>query len=374
MNNLSEFLKGWLLAEEAAFDSILLKRKYIDICGGNMHDGVMLSQIMFWHGKNKETGKLRLQIFRDGHYWLAKSYQDWWKECRVNEHTARKCIDRLEELGVIETRLWKFAGSPTKHIRMVWERFEELIRALPEDDDGEKSVLTSKVNSPLRSNPIDTTGHIQMTLEDKSICDVVSDPIHRLPTETTSQTTSEIIIVCDENTEPEQVQVEPVRDKKRKDMASQNEKPKSNRKNKNEVTDLDREELQPLLDLYNQEKPARWDTAKSLTPSRVRNLRRLIKDHKENTVSVIRRGLLGAKRRNTAQYNWSIDTFIKEDNDWCTVYAESVSEDELLDKGGATPSIDINSLSKEQKAEYERKSNLMAFYAKQQQKNGGTAA
>ena len=42
--------------------------------------------------------------------------------------------------------------------------------------------------------------------------------------------------------------------------------------------------------------------------------------------------------------------------------------------GDSTPPIDLNSLSKEQKADYERKSNLMAFYAKQQQKNGGTAA
>jgi hypothetical protein len=169
---MSDFIQGWLLSEDAAQDIVAVKRIYVDICDRNLHSGVMLSQIMFWHGKSKETGKPRLQIFREGHYWLAKSYQDWWDECRVNEHTARKCIAHLEKLGLIETRLWKFAGTPTKHIRIVWNALELAIRY--EGSDGN-----------------DTEGQIGSTPKVNSICDEGSDPIQRLPSKTTTKKTTE---------------------------------------------------------------------------------------------------------------------------------------------------------------------------------------
>jgi hypothetical protein len=328
----------------------------LEVLDDDFSECAIFSQCVYWDERTDDE---------DG--WFYKSYQDWHKECRVKERTCRRKLEDLKKRGWVETEVRQdYKGQNQLYVRVSGDKWiEDMLKFFSDKDDDPADKMTGgnqRCGQNDRRVQTDLPeGADKMTVS--SIC-----------TKITPEITPEITIVCDENPVAEQAQVEPVQGKNRKDMASQNEKSKSNRKNKNEVTDLDREELQPLLDLYNQEKPARWDTAKSLTPSRVRNLRRLIKDHKENTVSVIRRGLLGAKRRNTAQYNWSIDTFIKEDNDWCTVYAESVSEDELLDKGGATPSIDINSLSKEQKAEYERKSNLMAFYAKQQQKNGGTAA
>lgn len=189
---MSEFMEGWLKSEDAAQDIVAVKRIYVDICDRNLHSGVMLSQIMFWHGKNKETGKPRLQIFRDGHYWLAKSYQDWWDECRVNEHTARKCISHLEKLGLIETKLWKFAGTPTKHIRIVWEALEHAIRY-----EG--------------SNGNDTEGQIGMTQTVKSNCDEGSDPIHRPRSYTTTKKTTKttnIDSVSGENAETDETQNE----------------------------------------------------------------------------------------------------------------------------------------------------------------------
>lgn len=161
MNN---FTTGWLASEDAAQDVIHLKRIYIKINDDNLYDGVMFSQIMFWHGRNKETGKPRMKIKKQGHLWLAKKYSDWEDECGINEHTARKCINRIKKRGLIFANLWKFDNVPMVHIRINWDEFEKRIMS----------------NRPERSNPgIDLRGQVKMTLEVNSI------------TETTSKTTTE---------------------------------------------------------------------------------------------------------------------------------------------------------------------------------------
>ena len=162
MNN---FATGWLASEEAARDAITLKRIYIKINDGNLFDGVMFSQIMFWHGRNKETGERRMKIQKQGHLWLAKKYSDWLEECGINEHTAKKCITRIKKRGLIVTKLWKFNNTPVLHMRIDWDEFERRIMS----------------NRPERSNRgLDTMGLIDQTSEVYSI------------TETTTETTTEI--------------------------------------------------------------------------------------------------------------------------------------------------------------------------------------
>ena len=124
------FFEGWIKNEAAAGDSINVKRMYIDLAGGSLVDGVMLSQIMYWHSPNPQTGKTRLRVEREGHLWLAKHNHEWWEECRIKERTARDSLGRLEQLGVIHKRLWHFNGKPTPHIRIDPARFQELIAAV----------------------------------------------------------------------------------------------------------------------------------------------------------------------------------------------------------------------------------------------------
>lgn len=162
MSHRSDFIEGWLASELTQLDVISVKRIYIDINGGNVFDGLMFSQIMYWHGLNKETKKPRMTIEREGELWLAKSYDDWMEECRINKHTARQCIDRIAERGLIIKRLWKFDGTPTVHIRIDWNVLETHIKS---------------ICYPI-SNPIDTTPQIELTPDVKSL------------TETTSQTTT----------------------------------------------------------------------------------------------------------------------------------------------------------------------------------------
>lgn len=161
----SEWLQGYLASEETARDVISVKRVYIDICGGNLYDGLMLSQVIFWHGKNRETGQPRLRIFRDGHYWLAKTYEDWWDECRVKERVARECVARLEKTGLIVTKVFKFKGAPTKHIRMDWNAFESAIRHLMSDGNDSKCQMemTSDGRSYTETTVIDHKHRSQNT-------------------------------------------------------------------------------------------------------------------------------------------------------------------------------------------------------------------
>lgn len=167
---MNEWLKGWLASEAATHDKIEVKRIYIDLNEGNLYDGVIFSQIMYWHGTNRENGKPRMTIERDGELWLAKGYGDWLAECRIVEATARKCINRIEKRGLIVKKLWKFNNAPTVHIRIDWDQLEEQLKLICPD--------VSNGFDTRGQIGIDTTGQIDLIPDSKSL------------TETTSQTTT----------------------------------------------------------------------------------------------------------------------------------------------------------------------------------------
>jgi len=123
-----DYLSGWLRSDSTREDSIVLRRVFIDICGGNLSDAVILSQIVYWHTP-KKNGETRLTISRDGHLWLAKGYGDWWEECRIPQGTARDALRRLEALGIIIKRVWHFDGRKMPHFRIDTVEFKRLIEA-----------------------------------------------------------------------------------------------------------------------------------------------------------------------------------------------------------------------------------------------------
>lgn len=175
---ISDFIYGWLASESASQDKIEVKRIYIDINDGNLPDGLIFSQIMYWHGTSRETGKPRLTINRDGFLWLAKQYGDWHSECRINEHTARKSIARLKERGLIITNLWKFNGIPTIHMRVNWEELERRIMSAQMESSSKDDS-----NRYQGSKKPDLRGRKKMTSDDESLN---RDYEQRLQTETTA--------------------------------------------------------------------------------------------------------------------------------------------------------------------------------------------
>lgn len=125
MNWLSD-QNSFLAWESRSRDTIEVKRCYVDVAGGDLIAGILLSQIIYWHLPDHE-GQPRLRIERQGYKWLAKKRDDWWKECRITPKQFDTAIKLLESKNLIVTALYKFGNSPTKHIRIDWENFLELL-------------------------------------------------------------------------------------------------------------------------------------------------------------------------------------------------------------------------------------------------------
>jgi hypothetical protein len=125
MNWLSD-QNSFLAWESRSRDTIEVKRCYVDVAGGDLIAGILLSQIIYWHLPDHE-GQPRLRIERQGYKWLAKKRDDWWKECRITPKQFDTAIKLLESKNLIVTAIYKFGNSPTKHIRIDWENFLELL-------------------------------------------------------------------------------------------------------------------------------------------------------------------------------------------------------------------------------------------------------
>lgn len=172
---MTDYFTGYLHSDAAANDSIALKRAYIDMCDGNLYDAVMLSQIVYWHTPNKKR-ESRLKVFRDGFYWLAKRYEDWHEECRIDTATARKCIDRLIKRGLLIKKIYHFEDKPTVHIRINPEGFEAALRRLY-DTTGQITP-----NRPDVAHANDTSGQMEVIRGSSSY--------NESSTETTTETTA----------------------------------------------------------------------------------------------------------------------------------------------------------------------------------------
>jgi len=138
----SEFMEGWLRGDSSAEDRIYSNKMYIYINDNHLHDGMIFNQLMYWSGYDK-NGNRRLRAEQDGHMWIAKEYKDWWKECCVNENTAKKAINRMAKSGLIIKKVFKFNGQPTTHLRINFDKFEEKVRSFQKDTE----YLSGKIRS-----------------------------------------------------------------------------------------------------------------------------------------------------------------------------------------------------------------------------------
>lgn len=99
---------------------------YIDIAG-DLVSGTLLSQIMYWFSESKTTNKLRVKVFKDGKYWLAKQRSDWYEEIRITERQYDTAIKKLENKGFVELKKYKFNSLPTIHIRPIFKNINDAV-------------------------------------------------------------------------------------------------------------------------------------------------------------------------------------------------------------------------------------------------------
>jgi hypothetical protein len=137
----SQYSQMVLVQDASDYRSIRFKVVYVDMAGGDVLAGLLLSQIMFWHMPDS-NGRSKLRVFKDGHYWIAKEQGDWWNEVRLNRRQAQRCVETLISLNLIECQNFRFNGMRTNHIRIKWKEFENAHRA----------ALRNKDNPPVAPN------------------------------------------------------------------------------------------------------------------------------------------------------------------------------------------------------------------------------
>lgn len=189
----------FIINELGSHDTIDLKRAYIDLAG-DLLAGVMLSQLIYWHlpsKKNHDQEKLR--VFHEGQLWLAKERKHWRTECRITPKQVDRAIDILtgkagqeanEESKypkepLIEVKLFKFAGAPTLHFRILWENFlpkyEVAARLVAEEmgfvpeSDIPQTVKSESVNLPKGENGIVPNSKIKLPKMVKSLTEITTE-------------------------------------------------------------------------------------------------------------------------------------------------------------------------------------------------------
>jgi hypothetical protein len=157
----------FLLWERSSRDTIEVKRTYIDIAG-DLVAGIVLSQIVYWHLPDRD-GKSRLRVQREGKLWIAKGRTEWWDECRVSPKQVDRALETLRRRSVIETKLFKFNGSPTVHVRLdeagfmaQWEDHVERLEGSNGTGAAPDFPLRGKSNFPKGENPSSGPGQIHL--------------------------------------------------------------------------------------------------------------------------------------------------------------------------------------------------------------------
>lgn len=149
--------KEFLDFEKATRDTIDVKKVYIDMAD-DLVAGVMLSQIVYWHLPDKD-GNSKMRVEKEGHKWVAKRREDWWEEIRVKPKQADRALADLGKAGIVHTRVFRFDGSPTVHIRIDEERFLEVMEL----------VTSGKWIFPREENPTSSKGKMETPQKGKSI-------------------------------------------------------------------------------------------------------------------------------------------------------------------------------------------------------------
>lgn len=93
---------------------ITLNVAFVDFAG-DLEAGLFLSQVIYWSDRAKRA---------DGFFY--KTDDEWNDEIKLTKYGVRKSRKKLEELGILETKVKKANGNPTVHYKLDKKRFVEL--------------------------------------------------------------------------------------------------------------------------------------------------------------------------------------------------------------------------------------------------------
>jgi hypothetical protein len=108
--------------ERASRDTIDFKKIYVDMAGGDVLAGLVLSEIVYWYLPTKEGGS-KLRVEHEGKFWIAARRYEWYERVRITPDQSDRILAILVKTGLIEKKLFQFNRDPTLHLRLVEDRF-----------------------------------------------------------------------------------------------------------------------------------------------------------------------------------------------------------------------------------------------------------
>ena len=320
---------------------------------------IIVQQIQYWL-EQKEKSQTQ-KTFLEGKYWVYNTIKDWsetnfpwWREDQL-----RRYFEALIESGIVIAK--KFEAKDWKQRKWYTLDYEVLDRL------AESSIKAKDIKS--QSVLVDTIKQLAILPKAlanspnqcMSFCQIEPDNFAKssIYTETTSEISSETNLLrsneveCSTNTNGLVPSLHPL---------GSDSKGESHSESQNSIDKT--HDYQIFLDVYNENKPAKWSKAEKLTITRIKMLDRLIKDYGDKSLTMLQRALIGAKRSTFwSGLDYKFDYLYREkgsngeNGDKITGLAESVSEEDIYSERA-----DMNPSRVEMMDEYKRMKAVLAIF------------
>lgn len=137
---------------------------FIDFTGSH-EKAQLLSQMWYWSSRTKIPGG-----------WFCKTYEDWFDEIRIKEHSVRRYVKEFIKSKFLETTFKKFGGVPKLHYRLDRDALIEQLLKFCEADNLQPSQIASVEADNLQPFEADNViASINIDLEHRIKTDIVED-------------------------------------------------------------------------------------------------------------------------------------------------------------------------------------------------------
>lgn len=141
-------IRATLLALAGTQNRIVIDKAFVQFTG-SLEAAILLSQLLYW---TPRAGR------PDG--FIAKSSKEWASELFLSEYAIRKAREHLENMGILETKVMRWNGSPTLHYRIKmdelinrWNRWiSQLDFAKSQNPNCENAESITDITSEITSN------------------------------------------------------------------------------------------------------------------------------------------------------------------------------------------------------------------------------
>lgn len=129
-------LPGFLRERHAHRDGLTFELHVVDICDGNLIEGLIVSTILAKFEQLLVLGTSPLPpgfVARDGHIWARTPWDWWWRSARIPKRTGIRHMQSLEKRGYVACQTFLDRGSATGralHVRVTETFIEQWKKAL----------------------------------------------------------------------------------------------------------------------------------------------------------------------------------------------------------------------------------------------------